>query len=103
MIIGLEIELEVDNQYFGFDYGAYHEGNEHSENWSIETDSSIYENYDIDYSTGLEFVSNPFVWNSAEDILHEFRYDVMNNESFYDYFSLNQSCGNHIHISKSQP
>jgi hypothetical protein len=95
---GLEIECGVSRRVIDEDnIGCYHEGEEITDWWSAEGDSSIGPEK---FSTAVEFVSRPFPIEKLQEVIKDISSFIDGKDcKLFKNIEINESCGAHIHFS----
>lgn len=114
MIVGLEIECEVSPKFA--DKIGNHMYDWITDDWYVKNDCSlrskkwktkipVSERYPWDddiYEEGnniFEIISRPVEYSEIGNLLNNFKSKIFNNERFDRSININDTCGNHIHVS----
>lgn len=104
MLVGLEIEGEVKISLTEkFPVGEYHRPEWASNDWGLESDSSLRLDKWKNDGRVAEFISRPMEHTEVVPLLKKLKREVFGNAPMKDCLNINDSCGNHIHISLVTP
>lgn len=100
LLFGLEIECEYNPNKISPRVGSYHNPVKQNKYWFAETDGSLSASRD-GWRT-MELTSKPFTLADLPKVMKSLRQTVFKGKTMDEVMHINDTCGNHIHVSMFQ-